>query len=43
MRGLETDQKAVDNHLATLTAKLQGYEAVLAKQKYIGGDVRIIL
>ncbi len=33
-----TDQKRVEKLTADLTKKLQGYERLLAKQKFVGGD-----
>ncbi|KLT42857.1 putative glutathione S-transferase [Cutaneotrichosporon oleaginosum] len=38
MFGFETDQKRVEKHIADLTKKLQGYERLLSKQKFVGGD-----
>lgn len=38
-RGLTPDQAIVDEHMAALASKLDGYEAVLSKQKYLAGDV----
>ena len=37
--GAEADEKVVENNLAILTAKLQGYEAILSQWKYLAGDV----
>ncbi|EKM53959.1 uncharacterized protein PHACADRAFT_257476 [Phanerochaete carnosa HHB-10118-sp] len=39
MRGLQTDDTKLEYFTTTLDAKLDGYEAVLSKQKYIGGDI----
>ena len=39
MFGGQTDEKQVEYYVATLDAKLNGYEAILSKQKYIAGDV----
>lgn len=38
--GLKTDQAVVDKEIATLDKKLEAYDAILAKQKYLAGDVR---
>ena len=35
-----TDEKRVEELLGKLEGKLEAYEAILAKQKYLGGDVR---
>ncbi|OBZ68023.1 hypothetical protein A0H81_11995 [Grifola frondosa] len=35
---LETDTKAVENHKQTLAAKLDAYEVILSKSKYLAGD-----
>ena len=43
MRGGQTDEALVEKYIATLDAKLNGYEAILAKQKYIAGNVSIPL
>jgi glutathione S-transferase len=37
-RGMETDQAVVDASVKMLEAKLDGYEVILGKQKYLGGD-----
>ncbi|KIK53976.1 hypothetical protein GYMLUDRAFT_206981 [Collybiopsis luxurians FD-317 M1] len=37
-KGLETDQAAVDAAVAMLDAKLEGYEVILGKQKYLAGN-----
>jgi len=37
-RGLVTDETIVAERLAVLTAKLQAYEIILGKQKYLAGD-----
>ncbi|EMD32727.1 hypothetical protein CERSUDRAFT_161212 [Gelatoporia subvermispora B] len=36
--GLETDQKAVEQYKATLSGKLDAYEKILSKSKYLAGD-----
>jgi len=37
MRGVQTDEDTVASHIATLDAKLDGYERILAKQKFLAG------
>ncbi|KAF9223930.1 glutathione S-transferase-like protein [Gyrodon lividus] len=37
-RGLQPDELAVAKHLADLNAKLDVYEVILGKQKYLAGD-----
>ncbi|KAJ6520373.1 glutathione S-transferase [Mycena sanguinolenta] len=37
-RGMKTDQAALDASLADLDTALNGYNAILAKQKYLAGD-----
>ncbi|KAJ7837411.1 glutathione S-transferase [Mycena olivaceomarginata] len=37
-RGLKTDQAALDASLAALDTQLDGYDAILAKHKYLAGD-----
>lgn len=39
MFGVKTDEEAVKAPLATLNAKLDVYEKILGKQKYLAGDV----
>lgn len=39
MRGGATDDKIVESFTATLEAKLDAYEVILSKQKYLAGDV----
>jgi hypothetical protein len=39
MRGQETDERRVKEHTDKLSMKLDGYEAILSKQKYLAGDV----
>ncbi|GLB40771.1 putative glutathione [Lyophyllum shimeji] len=36
--GLATDEAAFEAYLGKLDAKLDGYEAILSKQKYLAGD-----
>ncbi|EGO03797.1 hypothetical protein SERLA73DRAFT_175448 [Serpula lacrymans var. lacrymans S7.3] len=38
MYGVETDKARVEELLTTLNGKLDGYERILSKQKYIAGD-----
>ena len=38
--GAETDEKRVEELLGQLEGKLDGYETILGKQKYLAGDVR---
>jgi glutathione S-transferase len=38
-RGGVTDEKRVEELLAQFEGKLNGYEAILGKQKYLAGDV----
>jgi hypothetical protein len=37
--GGKTDQAALQDHLGKLNAKLDVYDRILAKQKYLAGDV----
>lgn len=39
MRGEETDHVAVEKYTATLAKKLDVYEKILSKRKYLAGDV----
>lgn len=41
MKGMTPDKAVFDKHIETLTAKLDGYDRILAKQRYLAGDVRI--
>jgi glutathione S-transferase len=41
MMGMETNKANVEENLKTLSAKLDVYEAILGKQKYLAGNVRI--
>ncbi|KAJ6549335.1 glutathione S-transferase [Mycena sp. CBHHK59/15] len=36
--GLDVDQAALDKHIADLSAKLDAYEVILGKQKYLAGN-----
>ncbi|KAJ7215773.1 glutathione S-transferase [Mycena haematopus] len=38
MRGEASDKAAYDSYIETLSAKLDGYEAILGKQKYLAGN-----
>ncbi|KAI0032621.1 glutathione S-transferase [Vararia minispora EC-137] len=38
MRGVESNKALADGLLKTLEAKLDGYEAILSKQKYLAGN-----
>jgi len=38
MRGLTTNEERVKEHTDTLNGKLDGYERLLGKQKYLAGD-----
>ncbi|KAI0759797.1 glutathione S-transferase [Irpex lacteus] len=37
-RGVEPDEKIIAENVAKLMGKLDGYESVLKKQKYLAGD-----
>ena len=37
--GSAPDEEAVARHLSNLESKLDAYEVILAKQKYLAGDV----
>lgn len=39
-RGLTSDKAVFDKHIADLNVKLDAYDKILSKQKYIAGDVR---
>ncbi|KAJ7641850.1 thioredoxin-like protein [Roridomyces roridus] len=41
LEGQETDQSSVDEALALLHKKLDAYEVILGKTKYLAGDVRV--
>jgi glutathione S-transferase len=43
MRGLQPDKEAFEKHIAALALKLDVYEKILSKQKYVAGDVRVLL
>ncbi|KDN46690.1 Glutathione S-transferase, partial [Rhizoctonia solani AG-8 WAC10335] len=38
MRGLKTNEESVKKYVDTLNAKLDGYERILSKQKYLAGN-----
>ncbi|CAE7227501.1 unnamed protein product [Rhizoctonia solani] len=38
MRGLKTNEELVTKYIDTLNAKLEGYERILSKQKYLAGN-----
>jgi glutathione S-transferase len=40
--GLEPDLAEFEKHIALLDKKLDVYDAILAKQKYLAGDVRFL-
>jgi hypothetical protein len=40
-RGGVTDEKRVEELVGQLEGKLDGYEVILGKQKYLAGDVRV--
>ena len=40
MLGQTTDEKNVEELVVQFEGKLDGYEAILGKQKYLAGDVR---
>ena len=42
-KGEEPDPVAVATHTATLHKKLDAYEKILSKRKYLAGDVIILL
>ena len=39
MRGEQTDKEAFDKHIEALALKLDVYEKILSKQKYLAGGV----
>lgn len=41
--GSVSDEGAVARNLTTLEAKLDGYESILSKQKFLAGDVSLLL
>ncbi len=43
LHGVEPDQDAVKRHQAMFESKLEGYECLLSKSKYMAGDVRLSL
>ncbi|KIP01414.1 hypothetical protein PHLGIDRAFT_113065 [Phlebiopsis gigantea 11061_1 CR5-6] len=38
LRGFETNETILERHTTALDAKLDGYEAILSKQKYLAGN-----
>ena len=40
-QGLTPDNEVVEKHIADLSAKLDVYDKILGKQKYLAGDVRL--
>jgi glutathione S-transferase len=42
-QGLTPDKEVYEKHLADLSGKLDVYEQILSKQKYLVGDVRQFL
>jgi len=42
-RGLPANEDRVNELVPQLEAKLDAYEAILSKQKYLAGDVRFFL
>ena len=38
-QGLTPDKEIIDKHVADLSAKLDVYDKILSKQKYLLGDV----
>ena len=43
MRGGTTNEETVTTYLTVLKGKLQGYESILSKQKYLAGNVSPIV
>ena len=43
LRGEETDPAAVAKHNATLEKKLNAYDKILSKRKYLAGDVIVFI
>ena len=41
IRGIKGDEARAAENKATLSARLQAYELILSKQKYLAGDVRL--
>ena len=39
MHGVATNEANLQKHLTALNAKLDAYEVILGKSKYLGGDV----
>lgn len=42
-KGVAPDEVVFKKLVDTLNSKLDGYEKILSKQKYLGGDVRVFL
>ena len=40
IQGIPADQEVFDKHVADLSVKLEVYDKILSKQKYLAGDVR---
>lgn len=40
--GLTPDEAVFEELIKQLDGKLHGYEAILSKRKYLGGDVRLL-
>ena len=40
--GLDPDKEAFDKHIADLSGKLDVYDKILSKQKYLLGDVKTV-
>lgn len=41
MKGMTSDKAKFEEYIATLRTKLDGYERILSKQKYLAGDVSL--
>lgn len=41
-RGLQPDKEEFEKHIAALALKLDVYEKILSKQKYVAGDVCVL-
>jgi hypothetical protein len=39
--GKKPNEQVITDHIAKLSAKLDSYEAILSKQKYLAGEVRV--
>ncbi|KDN49179.1 hypothetical protein RSAG8_02532, partial [Rhizoctonia solani AG-8 WAC10335] len=42
MHGRESDEKLAQKYIDNLNAKMDGYERILSKQKYLAGDVSCV-